>query len=69
VDKTKSYKIKYRENGKIEEKNVPFTVLIEKLILVGNYVQSFEYAGQLLTISITDREKFNLIYNKLFKNN
>lgn len=69
VDKTKSYKIKHRENGKIKEKDVPLLILIEKLILVGNYVQSFEYAGQLLTISITDREKFNLIYNKLFKNN
>jgi len=69
VDKTDSYKIKYRDNGKINEKNIPFSVLFEKLILVGNYAQSFEYAGQLLTISIMDKEKFNLIYTKLFKGN
>jgi len=68
VDKTKSYKIKYREGGEIKEKNIPFTVLFEKLILVGNYVQSIEYAGQLLYIGLIDRDKFVQMYMELFTN-
>jgi len=67
VLKTNSYKIKFKKKGKIKEKNVSFEYLLEKLIFVGNYVQSFEFAGQLLTIGLKDREKFLSIYNTLFK--
>lgn len=69
VLKTNSYKIKSKKNGEIKEENVSFSFLLEKLISVGNYVQSFEFAGQLLTIGLKDREKFIKIYNTLFKNN
>ena len=65
--KTNSYKIKFKKSGKIKEKNIPLDLLLEKLILVGNYVQSFEYAGQLLTIGLLDTGKFIEIYTSLFK--
>lgn len=68
VDKIKSYKIKFRADGAILEKKVPLSDLIEKLILVGNYIQSFEYAGQLLYIGLVDREKFIQIHTELFNN-
>lgn len=67
VLKTNSYKIKFKEKGGIKEKNVPFQILYEKLISVGNYVQSFEFAGQLLTIGLKDREKFIQIHDTLFE--
>ena len=69
VLKTNSYKIKYQKKGKTKEKNISFQFLLEKLIFVGNYAQSFEFAGQLLLIGLKDQEKFVKIYNTLFSDN
>ncbi|MBG9455979.1 hypothetical protein ABE61_18520 [Lysinibacillus sphaericus] len=66
VLKTDSYKIKSRANGKIVEENVPLSNMFEKYILVGCYVQAFEFAGYLTTIGLNDREKFIELYNKFF---
>lgn len=67
VLKTNDYKMKYRDNGKIKEKNISFISLFEKLAFVGCYVQSFEFAGHLLYIGLEDREKFIRTYDGFFK--
>lgn len=66
VSKTNDYKLKKRENGKIVEKNIPFLTLVDKLILVGNYVQAFEFAGYLLFIGLKDKDNFIQLYNEFF---